>query len=99
VAKSVRLLLSRGGRERFIEMGFGRNGAVVSPWSVPFFWLFSLFDFVSCGGKKGGGGETYPSDPLFTSGMLSSLLNQSQLKLELVHVYEACYASEFLSIS
>ncbi len=36
-----------GVRERCIEMGFGGNGAVVSsPWSVPFSWFFSLFDFV-----------------------------------------------------
>ncbi len=33
------------------------------------------------------------------SGMLSSLLNQSQLKMELVYVYKACYASKFLSLS
>ena len=33
---------------------------------------------------------------VYASGTLSSLLNQSQLKMELVHVYEACYASKFL---
>jgi hypothetical protein len=33
------------------------------------------------------------------SGTLSSLLNQSQLKMELVHVYKACYAIKFLSPS
>jgi hypothetical protein len=38
-------------------MGFGRNGAVVSPWLVLFFWFFLLFDFVSCGVKNKNGGE------------------------------------------
>jgi hypothetical protein len=33
-------------------MGFGGNGAVVSPWSVSFFWFFLLFNFVSCGGGE-----------------------------------------------
>jgi hypothetical protein len=30
--------------------------------------------------------------------MLSSLLEQSQLKMELVHLYEACYTSKFLTL-
>ncbi len=33
------------------------------------------------------------------SDTLSSLLKQSQLKMELVHLYEACYASKFLTLS
>ncbi len=33
------------------------------------------------------------------SDTLSSLLEQSQLKMELVHLYEACYASEFLPLA
>ncbi len=43
-------------------MGFGGNGVVVSPWLVPFFWFFLLFNFVSTREKRGGG--TYPLDPL-----------------------------------
>ncbi len=35
---------------------------MVSPWSVPFFCFFSLFDYVSCGEKKRW--ESYPPDPL-----------------------------------
>ncbi len=33
------------------------------------------------------------------SDMLSSLLKQSQLKMELVHLYMACYVREFLTLS
>ncbi len=44
-----------------LKMGFGRNGAVVSPWSIPFFCFFSLFNFVSFGKKRG---ESYPPNPL-----------------------------------
>ncbi len=33
------------------------------------------------------------------SDMLSSLLEQSQLKMESVHLYEACYVSKFLTLS
>jgi hypothetical protein len=66
-AKGIEFLEEGGGRERFVEMGFGGNGAVVSPWSVPFFWFVLLFNFVSCGGKKRGG-EVTPTDGFLTDG-------------------------------
>jgi hypothetical protein len=53
--KGIEFLKEEGGQEQFVEMGFGGNGAAVSPWSVLFFCFFLLFNFVSCGGKKGGG--------------------------------------------
>jgi hypothetical protein len=53
-------------------MGFGGNGAVVSPWSIPFFCFFSLFDFVSCGGRKGGGGKLPTGSPTLSDGIPSS---------------------------
>ncbi len=48
-----------GRRERCINMGFGSNGAVVSLWSALFFCFFLLFNFVSVGGKNGGGKLTH----------------------------------------
>ncbi len=42
-------------------MGCGRNGAVVSPWSVPFFCFFLLFNFLIPEKKRWG---TYLLDPL-----------------------------------
>jgi hypothetical protein len=38
-------------------------------------------------------------DLCYESDSLSSLLEQSQLKMELVHLYKACYASKFLTLS
>ncbi len=45
-------------------MWFGGNGAVVSPWSAPFFWFFSLFDFESCGEKEKKGGALPTGPPI-----------------------------------
>jgi hypothetical protein len=39
-AKGIKFLAEGGRREQCIEMGFGGNGAVVSPWLVPFFGFF-----------------------------------------------------------
>ncbi len=60
-AEGIEFLAEGGGQEWCIKMGFGGNGAVVSPWLVPFFLVFLLFNFLSVGEK---GGETYPLDPL-----------------------------------
>jgi len=60
-AERIEFLAEGGGRERCIKMGFGRHGAGVSPWLVPFFWVLLLFDFMSVGGGKGG--RNLPTGP------------------------------------
>jgi hypothetical protein len=39
-AKRIKFLEEGGVQEQFVEMGFGRNGAVVSPWTIPFSCFF-----------------------------------------------------------
>ncbi len=50
-AKGIKFLEEGGGREKCIEMGFGGNGAVVSPWSVLFFLFFAVW-FCELQGEK-----------------------------------------------
>jgi hypothetical protein len=50
----IKFFAEGGGQEQCIKMGFGGNGAMVSPWSFPFFWGFPLFNFVSAREKRGG---------------------------------------------
>jgi hypothetical protein len=51
-AKGIKFLEEGDGREQLVMMGFGRNGAVVSLWSVSFFWFFFTVQFCELWGGK-----------------------------------------------